>query len=448
MISPFNFPDQYELPFGENTVASLLRDAIVEIRSASEAHIGRKSIQRFTIDPPEFRNPVLLDFARLETPSTVQVEVQGWSLESLISFARKVIGTETFISGDLILTPNGFLLIARTYRGGPWQTSSVTPSGKGLKKACMELAENMLCDLDPPMAASYALVTGAPQVAHKRLMDALKRPNAHVTCKRLAIVVSATVFAELFDEHDPDAALSLLRVALVSCPNEALLEYAGGVSWEYSSHPNCYAKAISHYEAALRIRPSFPEALFALGRIHSQSSRYNIAYEKFQRAVELEPQPLFPYLSAAARTLGDLGANKKARDWYDRAIAEARDFWEQPELDQETKLAFRSSITSILISAGRALLNEARLQTIANPLSREKYLQDAEKHLIKAHNLTPNDTAAIYLLAKIHAEQEHYDEALKWFETLNDLQFDKKEELQEQIKRTQILKRTMQDANR
>src|SRR5213076_926458 len=53
-----------------------------------------------------------------------------------------------------------------------------------------------------------------------------------------------------------------------------------------------YQKAITKYEAALRIRPQAPEALSNLGVMYNAMGRYSEAVEVTQHAVRLQPELL------------------------------------------------------------------------------------------------------------------------------------------------------------
>src|SRR5262249_4116663 len=88
---------------------------------------------------------------RLQTPPRFTVEVKGVSYERVLSFARAVMGTETTVSGDVVLQDKEFKLIARTADSGPWETDLRTIDADGLRDATKQLAHKILMTQDPTL---------------------------------------------------------------------------------------------------------------------------------------------------------------------------------------------------------------------------------------------------------------------------------------------------------
>jgi hypothetical protein len=182
VIAPFQMPEKAGLPFNGDTIANVVQDRLAQIHDeierekndnklhATDLHsLGQTGLQ----SPPQS-----VDFSRPEVPTRFAVEVKGLSYQGLIAVARAVMGTETTVSGDLVLDgKNGgsFILIARTARGGPWQSEPHPQTAEGLRLASRELAEKILESLDPPLAGVVFLNQG--QV--RRALAVLRETSEH-----------------------------------------------------------------------------------------------------------------------------------------------------------------------------------------------------------------------------------------------------------------------------
>jgi tetratricopeptide (TPR) repeat protein len=58
-----------------------------------------------------------------------------------------------------------------------------------------------------------------------------------------------------------------------------------------SQMPGRQSEAISHFEAALRIRPDYPDAHFNLGMALANAGRYTEAIQHLEAAQRLKPDP-------------------------------------------------------------------------------------------------------------------------------------------------------------
>jgi len=147
VIAPFQVPDKAALPFSGDTVASVLRDRLGQIHKEIERQRNDKKLHAtdmHSIGQPGLQVPQpSAQFRPAEVPVRFAVEVKGLSYQGLIAAARTVMGTETTVSGDLILDgANGgnFILIARTAHGGPWQSTPHPQTAEGLRQASGDLA--------------------------------------------------------------------------------------------------------------------------------------------------------------------------------------------------------------------------------------------------------------------------------------------------------------------
>jgi tetratricopeptide (TPR) repeat protein len=159
IIAPFQLP-KADLPFSGDIVADTLQDSLTSIHADIERESQDPGLRSSWVGLPDLRNMLIPKFGRVQVPPRFAVEVKGLSYEGIISVARAVIGTETTVSGDLILNGNELILIARTSDAGPWESVSSPISAAGLKRASRDLAEKILATKDPTLAGVALLKDG------------------------------------------------------------------------------------------------------------------------------------------------------------------------------------------------------------------------------------------------------------------------------------------------
>src|SRR6266567_2725560 len=193
VIAPFQMPDKAGLPFSGDTIANVLQDRLAQIHDEIERQKNDNklhatdlhSVRQTGLQIP----PQSADFGRPEVPTRFVVVVKGLSYQGLIAVARAVMGTETTVSGDLVLdgkSGGNFILIARTARGGPWQSEPHQQTAEGLRLASRELAEKILESLDPPLAGVVFLNQGQVRRALTVLRETSERKPKDVAA-RLAL---------------------------------------------------------------------------------------------------------------------------------------------------------------------------------------------------------------------------------------------------------------------
>jgi tetratricopeptide (TPR) repeat protein len=160
VIAPFQLPNKADLPFSGEIVADKLQDDLTSIHNEIERERDDPRLRPTDMDLPDLRGIILPKFGRIEVPTRFAVEVKGLSYEGIISAARAVMGTETTISGDVILNGKEFILIARTADAGPWESASKPISAEGLKQAISDLAEQILATQEPTLAGAELLLHG------------------------------------------------------------------------------------------------------------------------------------------------------------------------------------------------------------------------------------------------------------------------------------------------
>src|SRR5215469_3294573 len=172
VISTFQMPDKANLPFSGDTVANALQDRLAQIADEIDQQKNDKKLH-----PTDMHSLAQLgsqipaqdaQFAHPEVPTRYAVEVKGLSYQGIIAVARAVMGTETTVSGDLVLVGKdgrNFILIARTESRGPWQSDPYPQTAEGLNLASKDLAEKILENLDPALAGALFLKQGRAERA-------------------------------------------------------------------------------------------------------------------------------------------------------------------------------------------------------------------------------------------------------------------------------------------
>lgn len=96
--------------------------------------------------------------------------------------------------------------------------------------------------------------------------------------------------ALLLESHSPEAlqqAAGEFKAELAVNPEDSASEFQLG---QIAQTQGRAADAQAHYEQALKLSPSFTEALVALGKLHTQQKAYGKAIPLLVRAAELQPK--------------------------------------------------------------------------------------------------------------------------------------------------------------
>lgn len=168
VISPFHLPPGGSSSFSGDTVANTLRDTFLAIRKEAVSGLKARSGELIDIGPSELAGLRFPDVAHFEVPTRFAVEIRGLSHEALISVARKVLGRERVVSGDVILHGRDFHLLARCDEKW-WESGPCPSSAAGLRRACRKLSLDMLETLDPQLLAAYQIARGQFEAAYNRL---------------------------------------------------------------------------------------------------------------------------------------------------------------------------------------------------------------------------------------------------------------------------------------
>src|SRR6266576_5971883 len=159
VIAPFQMP-KADLPFSGDIVADALQDGLKSIHNEIEGEKQDPGLRASETGLPDLRNMLIPKFRRVQAPPRFTVEVKGVSYERILSIARAVMGTESTVSGDVIVNGKEFTLIARTADAGPWVSVSSQISAEGLIQASRDLAEKIVATQDPILAGVALLKKG------------------------------------------------------------------------------------------------------------------------------------------------------------------------------------------------------------------------------------------------------------------------------------------------
>jgi len=178
--------------------------------------------------------------------------------------------------------------------------------------------------------------------------------------------------------------------------------------------------------------PLSQEGEVLLGRLHFEKGDVEGARGVFEKLFEANPDS-----AELARILGELslksGDPDKARDYFDKSIAAAPDDYRSYlSLYFAATPAFSSggaeNVVNLSDDARRALLSRASELAPASEfdanylvgvslLSMES-LDDAERHLLRAHELKADDFNTMFNLATIYEKQHQYERAVPYLDTM------------------------------
>lgn len=159
MIAPFQIT-KTDLSLTGDIVADAVQDGLKSIRNEIDEERQDTGLKSSETGLPDFRNMLMPKFWRVQAPARFSVEVKGVSYERVLSVARGVLGTETTISGDVIVNGGKFILIARAADAGPWYSAPYPMTAEGLKQAGRDLALEILKTQDPTLAGMALLKHG------------------------------------------------------------------------------------------------------------------------------------------------------------------------------------------------------------------------------------------------------------------------------------------------
>ncbi|MCH7985996.1 MAG: tetratricopeptide repeat protein [Acidobacteria bacterium] len=269
-----------------------------------------------------------------ELPSMAQVTVEygGFSPEVFNSFLRRLFRRQVVISGDMIPSEPGLLLVGRSSGVGPWEVHAERSDVSTLHQLLQEMAVRAVIDLHPAteLAIGNALA--------RRQMKAEAAQNL-------------------------DESLRQARLATMALPKEGTSFYNLGVGL---ANKGQFDDAIVAYNKALQIKPDFPKALNNLGIALARKGQFDEAIAALNKALQIKPD--FP------EALNNLGIALARKGQLDEAIAA-----------YNKALQLRPDSVEALNSLGNALANKGQLDDAIAAYN--KALQFMPNHASLHYNL-------------------------------------------------------------
>jgi tetratricopeptide (TPR) repeat protein len=314
IIEPFQLKG--DLPFSGDIVADALQDGLASIHSDIERERQDRSLQSAEINSTDLRHMLVPDFGRVQSkePTRFAVEVKGWSYQTIISVARSVLGTETTISGDAIVNGDKFILIARTGDAGPWESVASPMTIEGLKRASRDLAEKILTERAPALAATALLEDGQVDQALALLKrEHSLRPTDTSTALNLCLGFRAS---RRYQE-----ALQCYADLKNLNPNSTL-QVSEWVAQVYFLSGN-REQAIDQFEALAN--KGYRNALIGLGEALDANERPGDALKEYDRFLAQQPRERSKAVAHVNRgtALSHSGKHREALAEYDEALEHA-----------------------------------------------------------------------------------------------------------------------------
>jgi tetratricopeptide (TPR) repeat protein len=234
-------------------------------------------------------------------PTSVNLELGGLKLERITSEMDKLRRRNEAIVGELVFGDEGAVLRARVDEGPILVVGPFPARPNELEGACQRLALKVLEESNPGIA-------GVVYQNRRKLDEAIR----------------------LYQEW--------LRREYGNTNQAARAHFYLGVAYDLQGE---YNQAQGHYEAAVKLKPDFPEALGNLGLILERKGQFTAAITDYGRALDLRPDDV--------GTLVNLGAALAMQGKYEDAIAEYR---KAVELEPTTP-ALHLGLAGVLQRAGR-----------------------------------------------------------------------------------------------
>jgi tetratricopeptide (TPR) repeat protein len=310
MIATFQVPNS-NVPFTGAIVADAVQDGLKSIRNEIEEETQDRSVRPWEIGLPDLRNMLLPRMWRVQAPPRFTVEVKGVSYERILSVARGVMGTETTISGDVIVDKDRFTLIARSAEAGPWKSTDNPITIEGLQQASRDLAEKILSSLDPTVAGMEMLNKG-------QIEDGLAVLNRARSLNPTNLRLKLNLCTGLGATRRYDEAIECYKNVLDQNPGSApeVWEQLAQLFYLWGDH----VSAIKEYEESRKRCNT--EALLGLGEALDVSNRHQDAlnaYDEFLRTERLDRNLAIAHVKRSA-ALAHLGRRDEALAEYQEAL--------------------------------------------------------------------------------------------------------------------------------
>ena len=408
IIAPFQMTKS-ELPFNGDIVADAVQDGLQSIRNDIEEERQDRSVRSWETGLPDLRNMLIPTMWRVQAPPRFTVEVKGVSYERVLSVARGVLGTETTISGDVIVDQNKLTLVARSAGAGPWVSVESRATVAGLQEASRDLAEKILASLDPT-------VVGMEMLRKGRVDDSLAALKRALSLKPGNPRLYLNLCMGLAANRRYDAAIGCYEDVLNRFPSSSAEVWERLAQVYYLSGNR--DQAIWEYEESRRRGDT--QALLGLGEALDVSGRYQEAlnvYDRFLATERVDRNLAIAHVKKSA-VLAHQGKHAEALAEYDKALKYApRDLLvlvhKSVELAEsgDEDAAIAQLTTLIKENSKNSAVAFAHLQ-LGQLLAKKGAWQSACEHYREAAR-QPNYVEAHLKLADALVHEGHRSEALQ-----------------------------------
>jgi tetratricopeptide (TPR) repeat protein len=309
MIAPFQVPND-KPSFTGDIVADSVQDALKSIRNEIESEKQDMSLRSSETGLPDLRNMLMPRLWQVQAPPRFTVEVKGVSYGRILSLAREIFGTETTISGDVVMDGEKFILIARAADGGPWESTAQPLGADGLKQASRELAVKILMTQDPTLAGVALLKHGQIDEGLEELIRARNRKPTDPGLKLNLCVGFAS-------SRRYDNAIDCYEQMLQMSPDSPDLKERMAQAY--------YLKGLR--DDAIRLyeeldRDGYRTALLGLGEAKDNNGESRSAVKAYDRFLATESQDRNKALAHVKKglALAHLGSHHDALDEYREAL--------------------------------------------------------------------------------------------------------------------------------
>lgn len=244
LILPFNLPTGSNIPFSDITVANSLHDAFLKIHESTLAGVTQINRDRHygfagSRKPLNEKEIKLLGgyaFNRLEAPlneyvlrhlkepnihprSPMRVNIKGVYVDDVVSFIRRILGTEKIITGDVIVENDGFYLLVRVNSSGFVMSDKYPKTISGLGAAVKQIATKLQEIVDPINSIGYLCIRNEFPLAFKKLSSILSADKKLINQNKDLIVLTATfAYDDLYRSGEKEGALDVMRQGAVFLP--------------------------------------------------------------------------------------------------------------------------------------------------------------------------------------------------------------------------------------
>jgi tetratricopeptide (TPR) repeat protein len=350
-------------PVSGKTLAKLVSEELSEINETIER--GDPLVSRFS----HRADTEALQTEGMTIPAISGVSVWGLSPENFGALWQQLRTKQQTINGELIGTSAGVLALhahVSTDRAKrSWEQPVAGTDYASMRRACAELAHQILSDLSPQAMGRYFLHSDQPDRALRefRRWQVLQPNDAEplfylgwaYDMKAESIANSNLTDGEAMSERFRQLAKKSYEAALQKDPAHAEALNALGVE---SDLANEYQHACDYYGAAEKNKRDDPTFLMNLGNCSAELNKYSDAFRYYRRALRRDPQfagAWWNYGLAMEQVPDNDPSVREVLACCLRSDSLDHCKREEPRRAYETAVSLRPDLTEALIELGRTL---------------------------------------------------------------------------------------------